>query len=82
MESKIRHKTRNRLTDIEKRLVIAKGDGWGRMDSECGVNTCKLLCVGWINNNKVLLYSTGNYIHYPKRNTSKEHKKECINMYN
>ena len=31
------------------------------MEWEVGVSRCKLLCIGWIN--KVLLYSTGNYIH-------------------
>ena len=35
-------------------------------------------------NNKVLLYSTGNYIQYPVINhNGNEYKKECIyNMYN
>ena len=45
----------------EKRLVAAKG--WSRSGMDCvfGVSRCKLLHFGWINN-KVLLYSTGNYI--------------------
>ena len=43
--------------------------GWGRgvkrgMDWEFGVGRCKLLHLEWINN-KVLMYSTGNYIQYP-----------------
>ena len=34
-------------------------------------------------NNKVLLYSTGNYIQYSGINhNGKEYKKECIYMYN
>ena len=33
------------------------------MDREFGVSRCKLLYIEWINN-KVLLYSTGNYIQY------------------
>ena len=33
------------------------------MDLEFGISTGKLLYIGWINN-KVLLYSTGNYIQY------------------
>ena len=33
------------------------------MDWEFGVNRYQLLYVRWIN--KVLLYSTGNYIQYP-----------------
>ena len=35
------------------------GAGW-----ESEVSRCKLLYTGWINN-KVLLYSTRNYIQYP-----------------
>ena len=56
---------RNRLTDRENTLVVAKGEeGGGGMDWEFQIRRCKLLCLGWINN-KVLLYSTGNYIQYP-----------------
>ena len=36
----------------------------GGMDWEFGVSRYKLLYIGWINN-KILLYSTGNYIQYP-----------------
>ena len=39
------------------------GDG-GRMDWEFGISRCKLSYIERINN-KVLLYSTGNYIQYP-----------------
>ena len=40
------------------------------------------LYTGWINN-KVLLYSTGNYIQYPVINyNEKEYGEECIDMYN
>ena len=59
--------------------MVAKGeeDGGG-MEREFGVSRCKLLHIGWINN-KVLLYSTGNYIQYPVINhNGKEHEK---NMY-
>ena len=39
-----------------------EGGSWGR---EVGViSRCKLLYIDWINN-KVLLYSTENYIQYP-----------------
>ena len=42
----------------------------------------KLLYIGWISN-KVLLYSTGNYIRYPAINHhGEEDEKECIDMYN
>ena len=49
-------------SDIENRLVVAKGKGgWRREDWEFGISRCKLLYIEWINN-KVLLYSTGNYM--------------------
>ena len=73
VESKIWHKwtylwNRNRLTDIENRLVVAKGEGVGRgMEWEFGISRCKLLYIGWINN-KVLLYNTENYFQYPMIN--------------
>ena len=54
----------NRLTDIENRLGIAKEKRErGGMDWEFGVTRCKLLHLARIN--KIQLYSTGNYIHYP-----------------
>ena len=40
--------------------MVAKGLGGGK-DWVFGASRCKLLYIGWINN-KVLLYSTGNYI--------------------
>ena len=50
--------------DIENRLVVAKGEGIeGGMVWEVGVSRYKLLDIEWVNN-KVLLYSTGNYIQY------------------
>ena len=72
VESKIWHKgtylwNRNRITDIENRLVVAKGEGVGGGKKwEVGVSRCKLLYIKWIN--KVLLYSTENYIQYPMIN--------------
>ena len=52
------------------------------MDWEFGISRYKLVYIGWLNN-KVLQYSTGNYIQYPVINRrGKEHKKECIYMYN
>ena len=50
VESKIWHKwiyvsKRNRLTDIENSLMVAKEDR-GRMDWECGISRCKLLYIG------------------------------------
>ena len=64
---------RNRLTDIENRLVVATG--------EFGISRGKLLYIGWIS--KILLYSTGNYIQYPTINhNGKVYEKECIYAYN
>ena len=53
---------RNRLRNIENRLVVAKGGVWeSEMDEDFGVSRCKVLHLEWIGN-EVLLYSTGNYI--------------------
>ena len=50
------------------------------MEEEVRVSRCKLAYIEWINN-KVLLYSTENYIQYPVINhNGKKHRKEC--MYN
>ena len=47
----------------------------GGVDWEFGISRCKLLYREWINN-KVLLYSTGNYIQYPViKHNGKEYKK-------
>ena len=44
--------------------VVAEGQaGGGRTDREFGVGRCKLVHLELIN--KVLMYSTGNYIEYP-----------------
>ena len=52
------------------------------MDWEFEVIRRKLLHIEWMDN-KVLLYSTGNYIQCPGINhNGKEYKKECIYMYN
>ena len=87
-ESKIWHKwtylrNRNRLTGIENRLVVARGERrGGGLDWEFGISRCKLLYKEWINN-KFLLYSTGNYIQYPVINhNGKEYEKEPMYMYN
>ena len=63
---------KNRLTDMENRLVVAKAgrrvrEGWL-------ISRCKLLHIEQIN--KVLLYSIGSYIQYPVINhNGKEYKK-------
>ena len=71
-ESKIWHNwtylwKRNRLTDIDNILVVAKGGCRVGMDLEISISRCKLLYTEWINK-KVLLYSTGNSIQYPVKN--------------
>ena len=50
----------------EQTCCCQGGGGRGGMEWEFGVSRCKLLYIEWINN-KVLLYSTGNYryIQYP-----------------
>ena len=59
---------KDRLTDIENTLVVAQGrEGKGGKEWECGISRTSLLQRRRINN-KVLLYSTGNYIQYPMRN--------------
>ena len=53
--------TKQKLTQPH-RLVVAEGERGGRgLDWEFRVGRCKLLHLEWINN-KVLMYSTGNYI--------------------
>ena len=50
-------------------------EGW-----EFGISRCKLLGREWVNN-KVLLYSTGNYISYPVVNQNgKEYEREWIRI--
>ena len=84
VESKIWHKwvylwNRNRLTDIEKKLMVTKGErGWGGIYQEFGISRCKLLYIKQVNN-KDLLYSTGNYIQYSVINhNGKEYENEYI----
>ena len=54
------------------------GEGGGGKDWELGITRCKLLYIGWIKN-KVLLYSTENYIQHPVINhNGKEYEKVYI----
>ena len=72
----------NRLTDIENRLLVAKGErSGGGMDWEFGISRCRLAYIGWINN-KLLLDSTGNYIQYPVINHHGKEYEKNIYMYN
>ena len=54
--------------NIESRLVVA------RMEQKVGVSRYKLLYTVWVNN-KVLIYSTKNYVQCPMRN---HNGKECL----
>ena len=81
VESTIWHKwtyleNRSRITDTGNRLV---GGVWGReMEWEIWVSSYKILHIEWINN-KVLLYSIGNYIQYPVINPDgEEYENEYI----
>ena len=50
----------------------------GGKDWEFGISRCKLLNIGWINN-KILLYSTGNYIQCPMiSHNGKEYEKKYV----
>ena len=62
-------------------LWLPRGRERGReMDWEFGVTRCKLLHLEWIDN-KVLMYSTGNYIQSPGINhNGKEYKKKNVYM--
>ena len=51
------------------------------MDWELGVYRCKLVYIEWIKN-KILLYSTRNYIQYLMiSHNVKEYEKECVCVY-
>ena len=83
VESKMWHRqtylwSRNRLTDIEKRLVAADGkarDGlrvWGKQVHTITFRTDK---------QQVLLYSTGSYIQSPGINHNGKEYKKRLHMY-
>ena len=51
-----------RITDVENSLGVTKGtEGRGGVDQEFGISRCKLVYTAW-ENNKVLLYNTGDCI--------------------
>ena len=55
---------RNRLTDIENKLMVTKGEMWrGGINQELGIKIYTLLYIKWIIK-KDLLYSTGNSTQY------------------
>ena len=61
--------------------MVTKGEGGGGgMEWEFGISRCKLLYIECINN-KVLLYSTGNYIQYPIINHNGKNMKKNVYIY-
>ena len=77
VESKIWHKwidlqNRNRLTDIETKERGLERDKLGVWDSQIQTTVHK------IEKNKVLLYSTGNYVQYPTINHKGKEYEEYI----
>ena len=80
------YQNRKRLTDMENRLVVVKGEREGsQMDWVFGVGSCKLLHLEWISN-EVLLYSTGNYIQslvteHDRRWYEKKNVCICLSIY-
>ena len=70
--------THRRKTDLwlSRRKMSGGGDDW-----TFRISRCKLLYIAWVNN-KVILHSTGNYIHYSGTNHSKkEYAKVCVYIY-
>ena len=64
-----------------KQLMITKGERGGRINQEfeININTILLIYIKQINNK--ILYSTGNYIHYPIVNhNGNEYEKEYIHI--
>ena len=60
--------------------MVAKGEGvGGGMEWQVGVSRCKLLYIECIN--KVLLYSTENYIQYPRINHNGKECKKNVYIY-
>ena len=61
-------------------MVAKEEEGKGGKVWEFGISRCKLVYIGWINN-KVLLYSTGNYIQYPVINHNGRENEKNIYIY-
>ena len=56
-------------------MVVKREGGGGGKDREFGISRCKVVYIGWINN-EVLLHSTWNYIQDPVINyNGKEYEK-------
>ena len=60
-------------------LLLPRSGGGRGMEWEFAISRCKLLHLEWINN-KVLLYSSGNYIQYPWINHNRKEYKKNVYM--
>ena len=56
-----------------------RGGGWGREGLGLGLADASYLYVEWIN--KVLLYSTGNYLQYSRISHNGNYEKESVYMH-
>ena len=88
VQSKLWHRwtylqNRRKLTDIENRIVVSKGKRGGKDTRNLRLVNGNYFHLEW-KNNKVLMYSTRNYIQYLVINhKGKEYlKKECMYLYN
>ena len=63
--------TKQKQTHRRREQTCGCQRGGEGMDGEFGISRCKLLYIKWINN-KVLLYSTEDYIQYPVINHNGE----------
>ena len=73
--------TKQKQTHRHREQTCGCQGGGGGMEWEFGITRCKLLYRQWINN-KVLLYSSGNYIQYSGINyNGEEYEKECVHIY-
>ena len=76
-------RTRKGHQHREQTYGCQKGGGGVGKDWEFGISGYKQVYIAWINN-KILLYSTGNYIQYPVINhNEKYYEKEyvCVCVY-
>ena len=64
------------MISVFSSVVILDSRDKGRMDWEFGISRCKLFYAEWIN--RVLFYSTGNYIQYPLMDRL---KRMCVYIY-
>ena len=75
------HKTETDSQTYRRDLWLLRGMWGGRgVDWDFGIGRGKVLPLEWINN-KVLMYSTGNYIQYPATNYNGKEYKKNVCMY-